>query len=81
MKPVLWQLADHRFTQAHASEYLDGDLEESGRARIELHTSVCRKCRALLASLRRMIDELPRLSPAPPASVADGVLERLRDSA
>jgi anti-sigma factor RsiW len=81
VSPVLWRIADHRFTQAHASEFLDGELEESGRARIERHTSVCPKCRSLLASLRGLIDHLARLSPAPGATVADGVLERLRRSA
>lgn len=80
MNPVLWQMIDHRFTKAQASSYLDGELDQPGRERIERHTSVCPQCRALLASLRRMIEELPRLSPAPKRGVADGVLERLRRS-
>ncbi len=80
MRPVLWQAADHRFTQVHASEYLDGELEQAGRQRIEDHTSVCPKCRSLLAALRRIIDELARLSPMPRGSVADSVLEHLRRS-
>jgi predicted anti-sigma-YlaC factor YlaD len=74
----LWQAADHRFTQAHASEYLGGELEQAGRQRIERHTSVCRKCRSLLTSLGRIIDELARLSQVPRESVAAGVLDRLR---
>jgi anti-sigma factor RsiW len=75
---VLWRGRDHRFTKARASEYLDGDLDARSRARVERHASVCPQCRALLASLRRVVAELPRLSATARGSVADGVLERLR---
>ncbi len=78
MSGVLWQMVDHRFTKAHASEYLDGELPQAERERVERHASVCPKCRALLASLRRMIETLPGLAAQPQPSVADGVLERLR---
>ncbi len=80
MSLVLWRLIDHRFTAAHASEYLDGDLPETGRRRIERHTSVCPQCAALITSLRRMIELLPGLE-APAPTVADGVLKRLRRDA
>ncbi len=78
MSRVLWQMVDHRFTKAHASEYLDGDLSPAERDRVERHASVCPKCRALLASLRRMLETLPGLAAQPRPSVTDGVLERLR---
>ena len=78
---VLWRSIDHRFTAAHASEYLDGQLPDAGRRRIERHTSVCPQCRMLLTSLRRMIETLPRLAAPPFSGVADGVLERLRRDA
>ena len=81
MIPVLWRAIDHRFTAAHASEYLDGQMPEAGRRRIERHTSICPQCRTLLASLRRMIDLLPRLAAPPATGVADGVVERLRRDA
>ncbi|HEV2062272.1 MAG TPA: zf-HC2 domain-containing protein [Solirubrobacteraceae bacterium] len=71
-------MLDHRFTKAHASEYLDGDLPESGRHRVERHTSICPQCRELIASLRRMLEALPALGAQPQPTVADGVLERLR---
>ena len=77
MTPVLARMLDHRFTKAHASGYLDGELDQPGRARIERHTSVCPKCRALISSLRRILEELPRLSQKQRASAADGVLEHL----
>ncbi len=78
MSGVLWQMVDHRFTKAHASEYLDGELPQAERERVERHASVCPKCRAILASLRRMIKTLPGLAAQPRPSVTDGVLERLR---
>ena len=78
MRLVLWRMIDHRYTKAHASDYLDGDLAEAGRKRVERHASVCPQCRELLASLRRMIDALPALGPSAPATVTDRVLERLR---
>lgn len=81
MSPVLWRMLDHRFTAAHASEYLDGQLPEAGRRRVERHTSVCPQCRALLASLGRMLEALPGLGPTTSTGVADKVLERLRRDA
>jgi anti-sigma factor RsiW len=78
---VLWRAIDQRFTRAHASDYLDGQLPDTGRCRNERPTSVCPHCRALLASLRHMIEALPGLAPPPPTGLADGVLERLRREA
>ena len=79
MTVVLRQMLDHRFTKAHASEYLDGELSDAGVRRVERHTSICPQCRELIASLRRMLDALPALATSPPQrSVADGIVERLR---
>jgi len=75
---VLWEMLDHRFTAAHASEYLDGDLSNAGCTRVERHASVCPGCRVLFASLRRLVDTLPGLATPPRASIAGGVLERLQ---
>lgn len=77
MSPVLWQMVDHHFTKAHASQYLDGELGRSGSERVERHTAVCPQCRALIASLRRVIDELPGLAASPRSRLAERVLERL----
>jgi len=70
-------MVDHRFTKAHASEYLDGELSEPRRRRVERHSSVCPQCRALLAALGRVLEALPSLARRPGPGVADGVLERL----
>lgn len=74
---------DHRFTVAHASDYLDGDLDEAGRARVEHHARFCPKCHELLASLKRTIRALRELRAADDdvageADIADGVIARLR---
>lgn len=79
MASVLRQMLEHRFTTAHASDYLDGDLSAEGRRRVERHISVCPRCRELVASLRRMLATLPALGGAPRPWVAEGVIERLRD--
>ncbi|MEJ7894767.1 MAG: zf-HC2 domain-containing protein [Solirubrobacteraceae bacterium] len=78
---VLRMVADHRFTKAHASEYLDADLSPAGRRRVERHTSVCPQCRDLLASLRRMLDGLGGLGGSPRPGTVDGVVERFRRAA
>ncbi len=44
------------------SEYLDGDLASSARARMERHIGDCEECRRLLDGLRRTLDGLHRLS-------------------
>jgi anti-sigma factor RsiW len=75
---MLGRLLDHRYTKAHASEYLDGELGADGRRRVERHTSVCPQCRELLASLGRMLHALPAMRTGPRRDVAAGVLERLR---
>lgn len=75
---VLWQMLDHRFTRARASEYLDGELSLEGRRRVERHASVCPQCRAFIASLRQMLEALPGVAASPRPGLADGVVERLR---
>jgi anti-sigma factor RsiW len=72
---------DHRWSQAHMSEYVDAELTARDRERIERHARDCSECRELLASLQQMISALATL-PAPPAesvdvSVLAGVRQRL----
>jgi anti-sigma factor RsiW len=43
------------------SDYLDRELDAGERARLERHTSVCPKCRAVLEALRRLTAALARL--------------------
>jgi anti-sigma factor RsiW len=74
-------MGDHRFTMSHASEYLDGELDERGRRRIETHTAICAPCRRLVESLRRTVAALRGLQSDSDAAVADAVIERLRNEA
>lgn len=76
-------MTDHRFTRAHASDFLDGDLDADGRTRVERHAHWCPKCAELINTLRRTMSALRELGTSRPdtAGVADGVLARLRSEA
>ncbi len=71
-------MRQHRWTQARLSEYLDGQLSQRDRERVEQHTGMCPQCSRVLATLRRTLRELMGLHDEPLPSVADGVIERLR---
>ncbi len=75
-------MADHRFTLAHASEFLDGDLDAPQQSRVERHAHLCPKCAELLASLRGTVTALAGLRQARSRpdtdDVAGGVIARLR---
>ena len=72
---------DHRFTRSHASDFLDGDLDDGGRHRVEEHAGMCPPCRHFLDSLRRTLGELRGLREPAGGDVASGVIARLRDEA
>jgi anti-sigma factor RsiW len=70
---------EHRWTHEHLSDYIDDDLTDPERQRIEKHTSLCPHCRRVLATLRQTIDGLRMLRSAPAtAGVSNAVIERLR---
>ncbi len=69
---------DHRYAVAHASAYLDQELDPAALRRVHAHAQVCPGCHELLASLRRTIGGLRRLREPPPESVVPDVLEALR---
>jgi anti-sigma factor RsiW len=50
------------------SDYLDGELPQTRRTRMEDHLGECAECRRLLAGLRRILDGLHR-----PPTPSDGV--------
>jgi predicted anti-sigma-YlaC factor YlaD len=68
----------HRWTQAHLSDYLDGDLQSGDRERVEEHVHWCPECRRLLESLRRTLHGLMDLRVTPAESIAPDVIDRLR---
>jgi len=71
-------MREHRWTQAHLSDYLDDGLSPSERDRVDQHVGVCPHCRRVLRTLRRTLQSLMDLPVEPHPSVADGVIERLR---
>jgi anti-sigma factor RsiW len=71
-------MREHRWTHAHLSEYLDGELADGERRRVEAHTSICPQCTRVLATLRRTLERLRMLSADRPPGLAEGVIERLR---
>ena len=71
-------MREHPWTQAHLSDYLDGDLAAGERERVEEHVGVCPQCRRVLRTLRRTLESLTGLSPEPRPGVTEGVIQRLR---
>jgi predicted anti-sigma-YlaC factor YlaD len=71
-------MRDHRWTQAHLSDYLDGDLQSGERERVEEHVHWCPECRRVLESLRRTLRGLMDLRATPAQSIAPDVIDRLR---
>jgi anti-sigma factor RsiW len=71
-------MREHRWTHAHLSAYLDSELADDERARVEEHVGICPHCRRVLATLRRTLDRLRDLPAVPQPEVAEGVIERLR---
>jgi anti-sigma factor RsiW len=75
---MLFFLRDHRFTQRHLSDYIDGDLDPGKRDRVERHVGMCPQCRHLLETLKRTVAALMGLRGDPTGEVADSVIGRLR---
>jgi anti-sigma factor RsiW len=71
-------MRDHRWTQERLSDYLDGDLRDPERERVERHVHRCPECHRVLETLRRTLKELMDLATMPGETVAPGVIDRLR---
>jgi anti-sigma factor RsiW len=68
-------------TRELLSDYVDGELKPRARRRIVGHLLMCRRCRAVLRSLKATINRLNAIGPAEPgrdATVADSVIARIR---
>ncbi len=74
-------MRQHLWTTKHLSEYIDQELSEAERKRVEEHAGLCPRCHRLLATLRRTVAALRSLE-TPPPPAGDGltgrVLDRLR---
>jgi anti-sigma factor RsiW len=63
------------------SAHLEDELRGLRRRRVRRHLERCERCRAVLRSLSRAVQQLRslgRLDPPLAASVADAVVERIR---
>lgn len=74
-------MREHRWTTAHLSAYLDGELAATERARVEEHAGFCPECRRLLRTLRRTLEGLMGLRVPPSEGVAERVIDRLAQRA
>lgn len=76
-------MREHRWTGPRLSAYLDSELSPADRRRLEAHAGICPECGRMLATLRKTLAGLRGLSrdSAPPADLADSVIERLRGQA
>jgi len=60
------------------SAYLDGELDEAERRRLEAHLADCDECRSILADLREIVARAAALEATPPArDLWPGIRERL----
>jgi anti-sigma factor RsiW len=69
---------EHRFTQDHMSQYVDGELAVEERSRVEEHVGVCPQCRRVFATLKRTMESLRGLASEPRPALSDGIIDRLR---
>jgi predicted anti-sigma-YlaC factor YlaD len=70
-------------TQEQLSDRLEGDLRGLRRLRVAAHLSRCDRCRAVMRSLSRTVEQVRLLGrgdylPPPGPSVTDDVVERIR---
>ncbi|HEY3018784.1 MAG TPA: anti-sigma factor [Solirubrobacteraceae bacterium] len=71
-------MREHNWTHQHLSDFLDGELSDADRHRVEDHVGMCPQCRRVLATLRRTIENLMGLREETPPGLADRVIGRLR---
>ncbi len=71
---------EHRWTAKRLSRYIDRELREPERRRVEEHVRLCPSCHRVLHTLRRTIAGLGALRDRPVGTpdVAEGVLGRFR---
>jgi anti-sigma factor RsiW len=67
-------------TRALLSDFAEDELQPRVRRRVFRHLLMCRRCRAVLRSLKATVARLNAIGPADPpdTSVAEAVLTRVR---
>ena len=72
---------DHRWAPGHMSAYVEGDLSERARERLQRHVRECPECQRVLLGLQRMLGRLRAAAPqaAESPDIAAAVRRRLRE--
>ncbi|HLE98302.1 MAG TPA: zf-HC2 domain-containing protein [Gaiellaceae bacterium] len=74
-------------TRELMSDYVDGELDQDGRKRVERHVRFCHRCHTVLGNLRQTLGRLRRLQETEPtggddpAAVAARVARSWREQA
>ena len=72
---------DHERVRGELSDYLDGELSEAERERLDHHLDGCAACAAYLRTLRQTVGLLGELPGRPaPARARDAIVERARSA-
>ena len=75
-------IASCQETGDRISDYIDGELEGRSLTRVRRHLSRCERCRAMLDSLHRTLEQLRSLSSpeqvAPEPATVSAVLSRIQ---
>jgi hypothetical protein len=69
---------DEHLSEETVNLYLDGELGENERARVEAHLSGCTACRAEVDGLRELFFALDAMADAPAPNMVPGVVARIR---
>jgi anti-sigma factor RsiW len=70
---------DHRWAPRRMSDYLDGELAERSRTRLERHVRECEECRGVLRGLQRMLGKLRGMTPPSARPDPRATAARVRD--
>ena len=73
-------MREHLWTRPRLSPYLDGEVSEAERRRVEEHAHVCPQCHRILETLKRTLVELRGMADerSAPSGLADSVMARIR---
>ena len=75
-------IASHRETRDHLSEYVEGELDARARTRVMRHLARCERCRTMLESFTRTLEQLRALGSVeqaePTPATVRAVVERIR---
>jgi hypothetical protein len=72
---------DHAWSQAHLSQYIEGDMSWRSRRRLELHAEECPDCSLGIRAVRALVRLLGGASGRAEARAPEGSFDRVRADA